>query len=269
MAGQQVKWDSGDYRANSSAQAKWAMEMIAGIGLKEYSTVLDIGCGDGRITREIARLAPKGRVVGIDASENMIALARESFANVENLRFVRMDARAIDLPERFDIAFSNAALHWIKEQDAFLAGLHEVMVPGGMLHFNFGGRGNAGAVFETLLDCVRSSEWSAYFPPESLLPANFPWFFAGDDEYRDLLKSNGFEPDCVRLVPKDMVQAGREGFAGWIRTTWMPFTNRVPENIRERFIAWIVDCYVASFPPLADGGVVVKMVRLEAHAKSV
>jgi trans-aconitate 2-methyltransferase len=266
MAQTQVKWDSKDYRSHSSAQFAWAMDMISRIGVREDSTILDIGCGDGRITRELARIACRGRVVGIDTSPDMIALARSSFPDVPNLRFEQMDARNIDLPERFTLAFSNATLHWIKEQDQFLASLRKHMATDGMLHFNFGGRGNAQAIFEAACACAVKPEWIGYF----LKPfaSNLPYAFLGDDEYLALLAANGFAPEKVCLIPKDMTQDGAQGLAGWIRTTWMPVTGRVPEALREKFIGDIVDEYLRTHP-LVEGKAVVKMVRLEVHAKAV
>lgn len=265
----QIKWNSEDYRKNSSAQTQWAMELVSSIGLQPDATVLDIGCGDGRVTRELARIAHKGKVVGLDASEDMIRLAQESFGEVPNLRFVQMDAREIDLPERFDTAFSNAALHWIKEQDRFLASLHRHMLPGGMIHFNFGGRGNGMDVFKAAYAVVHSPEWAAYFPQNGQLdPQSLPFAFLSDEEYRILLRNNGFEPLSVSLSPRDMLQDGREAFTGWFRTTWMSLTGRVPESQRDKLIGEIADTYLRTHP-LVNGKAVVRMVRLEVQARAI
>jgi trans-aconitate 2-methyltransferase len=266
MSDNKVQWNSQDYRNNSAAQAKWAMETLSAIDIPAAASVLDIGCGDGHITRELARRAAQGAVVGIDASAQMIELAKLSFADVPNLRFEQMDARKLALPERFDIAFSNATLHWFKEHDAFLTKLRAHMNPGGRLHFNFGGKGNGMEVFAVFFKLMQSPAWAHYFPPEASDPAKFPYAFFDDMEYRAILERNGFTPTRVQLIPKDMVQAGKAGLAGWIRTTWMPFTSRVPEELRPRFIDEIVDEYMTLQPLHEDGTVHVKMFRLEATA---
>jgi trans-aconitate methyltransferase len=265
----QINWNSNDYRNNSSAQTQWAMDLVSRIGVKEDSVILDIGCGDGRVTRELARLAHRGTVVGIDASEDMIRLARQSFGDVPNLRFVQMDAREIDLPERFGIAFSNAALHWVTDQDRFLSSLHRHMRPGGTLHFNFGGKGNGQDVFKAVFSVVMRPEWKCHFPQIGEQGSmKLPYLFLSDDAYRQLLLTNGFEPISVSLTPRDMFQNGTVGLAGWIRTTWMPLTNRVPEELREKLIGEVVEEYLKTHP-LEDGKAVVRMIRLEVHARTI
>ena len=94
----------------------------------------------------------------------------------------------------------------------------------------------------------------------------FPYGFHGAEEYASWLKTAGFQAVDARLIPKDMRHAGRAGLAGWIRTTWLPYTQRVPENLQEAFISELADRYLEDHPPEADGGVRVKMVRLEVQA---
>jgi trans-aconitate methyltransferase len=95
----------------------------------------------------------------------------------------------------------------------------------------------------------------------------FPYSFFTPEEYQGFLVQAGLEPVRVERIPKEMKQRGREGVAGWIRTTWLPFTVRVPEPHRERFIAAIVDCFLAAHPPDAEGAVRLDMVRLEVEAR--
>ena len=111
------KWDALDYQKSSEAQLKLGRELIAKLGLKGGEHVLDIGCGDGKVTAEIASRLPQGSVTGIDNSRVMIELACHTFAPDEfpNLRFIRMDARELDFQSAFDIVFSNAVLHWISD----------------------------------------------------------------------------------------------------------------------------------------------------------
>jgi trans-aconitate methyltransferase len=261
-----VQWNSKDYRQNSSAQFQWAQETLARLDVAADAVVLDIGCGDGRITRELARKVPQGSVVGIDASESMIELAAASFSDVSNLRFERMDAQKIVLPEHFDLAFSNAALHWFKDHDAFLASLHRHMKSGGRLQFNCGGKGNAAGISEAMFAEIQTPEWKEYFPPQMVDPANLPYAFFDAPEYEVLLKRHGFDPTHVAIVYKEMLQEGWDGLAGWLRTTWMPFTSRVPEESREKFIAQVVARYAEGHPLNAEGKSVVRMSRLVVEA---
>jgi trans-aconitate 2-methyltransferase len=111
-------WNAEDYAGNSLVQFRWAEEMIEKLELTGDESVLDIGCGDGKVTARIAEAVPNGRVIGIDSSESMVRFASDRFPEdvYPNLSFRCMDATQIDLPEKFDIAFSNASLHWVRDQ---------------------------------------------------------------------------------------------------------------------------------------------------------
>ena len=100
-----VRWNAADYAANSAAQQIWARELIVQLHLRGDEHILDVGCGDGKVTAELARAVPKGSVTGIDASPEMIRFARASFPakKVPNLGFKIMDARHIRLARRFDV----------------------------------------------------------------------------------------------------------------------------------------------------------------------
>ncbi|MFI5368535.1 MAG: class I SAM-dependent methyltransferase, partial [Spirochaetia bacterium] len=117
-----VRWDAEEYARNSSAQLGWARELIAKLDLEGHEHVLDIGCGDGKVSAELARHVPRGKVVGVDSSEDMIQLARAAFfpAAQGSLSFMLRDARDLGFEEEFDVVFSNATLHWVKDHRAVL-----------------------------------------------------------------------------------------------------------------------------------------------------
>ena len=120
-------WDAKDYAKNSQNQLQWAKELIPKLKLKENEALLDIGCGDGKITAELAKYLPNGRAVGIDSSAQMIKLAQNNFPkqNFPNLDFQLMDARKLSFENEFDVVFSNAALHWIVDQKPVLEGVQK------------------------------------------------------------------------------------------------------------------------------------------------
>src|SRR6266404_2134777 len=129
------KWNPEDYAKHSAAQLTWARELIAQLDLGGDELVLDIGCGDGKVTAELAGALPRGHVVGLDGSPEMIEFARAHYPHGQfpNLEFVGMDARQVRLERSFDIVFSNAALHWIEDHLAVLKGVSGVMRQGGRL----------------------------------------------------------------------------------------------------------------------------------------
>jgi trans-aconitate methyltransferase len=263
---QTVKWNAANYAANSAVQQSWALELIAGLHLRGDEHILDLGCGDGKITAELAQAVPRGAVTGADASAEMIAFARQKFpaAKISNLKFEIADARELRFPKPFDLVFSNAALHWVDDHQAILCGAASVLKPGGRLMVSCGGKGNAHEVFLALRPEMRLKRWRDFFRKMPL-----PYFFYAPADYEKWLPKFGFKFQSLKLAPKDAAYAGAEGFATWLRTTWIPYVQRVPENVREEFIAAVTQRYVAKHPPDAEGKVHVRMVRLEIDAVKI
>ena len=257
-------WNAADYHKSSPVQHQWAQEMIAKLGLSGNERVLDIGCGDGKVTAEIAHHLPEGNVTGVDSSPEMIQFAGDHFPRTEyqNLSFLKMDARALSFKEEFDVVFSNAALHWITDHKPVLAGIEQNLRPGGRLLIQMGGKGNADQVFEVLKVLLGNPRWSQFFEGFS-----FAYGFFGTAEYRQWLTDAGFEPVRVDLIPKDMTYSSREDFAAWLRTTWLPWMARLPDGERSGFINAFIDEYLVTYPVGADGMIHIRMVRLEAEAK--
>jgi len=258
-----AKWNAADYAANSIVQQNWARELIAKLHLRGDEHILDVGCGDGKVTAEIAQAIPQGSATGIDASAEMIAFAKETFpkGKVPNLKFQVMDARKIKFAKQFDVIFSNAALHWVDDHQRFLQRAGAVLKPGGRLVVSCGGRGNAHDVFVAMRPEIRLKRWSQFFRK---MPSAY--FFYAPEDYQMWLPKAGFKMQMVQLAEKDATYPGVEGFAAWLRTTWLPYVQCVPEAMREEFIAAVVHRYVAKHPPDADNKVHVKMVRLEIDA---
>jgi trans-aconitate 2-methyltransferase len=258
-----MQWDPEDYAAHSSAQLVWAQELLAKLDLSGGEALLDVGCGDGRITAVIAQSLPGGRVLGVDSSADFIAYAREHYLPLvyPNLHFECMDARKLAWEQSFDIIFSNATLHWVDDHRAFLVGCARLLNPGGRLIVSCGGRGNAAAIISALEAVTRQPRWRDYFSNFS-----FPYYFHTTEDYAQWLPEAGFIPIRLALVEKDMTHHGRDGLAGGIRTTWMPYTQRLPQARREEFIDEIVTDYLAQLPLDAAGCSHVRMVRLEVEA---
>jgi trans-aconitate 2-methyltransferase len=260
---QPAKWNAADYAANSVVQQTWARELIAKLNLRGDEHILDVGCGDGKVTAEIARALPRGSATGIDASPQMIAFAKKTFppSEISNLKFQIMDARRGKFARQFDVFFSNAALHWVNDHQAILHGAAAALKSSGRLVVSCGGRGNAHDVFLALRPEMRLKRWREFFRKMPM-----PYFFHAPGDYEKWLPKFGFKIQNVQLAPKDAAYNGTDGFAMWLRTTWIPYVQRVPENLREEFIEAVTQRYVAKHPPDAGGKVHVRMVRLEIDA---
>jgi len=258
-----VSWDAAAYAANSVVQHTWARELMAKLNLRGNKHILDVGCGDGKVTAEIAHAIPRGAAIGIDASPQMIEFARRTFprSKFPNLEFRVMDARQIRFARQFDLVFSSAALHWVDDHRAFLRGAAACLRSGGQLVVSCGGKGNAHDVFVALRPEMRLKRWREFFRRMER-----PYFFHSPEDYKKWLPRFGLQLLGMRLSPKDAIYDSRDGFTAWLRTTWLPYTHRVPENLREEFIGAVTDRYVAKQPPDDDGRVHVRMVRLEIDA---
>ncbi|WP_370574208.1 methyltransferase domain-containing protein [Methanomethylovorans sp.] len=258
------KWNPRDYTTQSSNQQHWAQELIPKLALKGNERVLDIGCGDGKVTAEIASHVPSGSVLGIDSSKEMVMFARDKFpyADHPNLAFKHIDARELDFNREFDIVFSNAALHWIVGHRSVLKGIKKSLKPSGKILLQMGGKGNAASVFEILDKLLKNGKWSRYFEDFS-----FPYGFYGLEEYRVWLDEAGLEAKRIELIPKDMKLEGKKGLSGFIRSTWLPYTRRIPEDLHSEFIDSVTEKYLETYPVDKDGIVHIGMIRLEVEAE--
>ncbi len=200
-----MKWNAADYAANSVVQQSWARELIARLHLRGDERILDVGCGDGKVTAELARAVPRGSVTGTDASAEMIAFAKKTFppAKVSNLKFEITDARKISFKTKFDLVFSNAALHWVDDHEQFLHGAAAVLKPGGRLVVSCGGKGNAHDVFLALRPEMRLKRWREFFRKMPM-----PYFFYAPGDYEKWLPKFGFPR------PHPETRAERRGLQG-------------------------------------------------------
>jgi trans-aconitate methyltransferase len=259
-----MRWNPQEYASNSSAQAVWADELIARLGLSGSERVLDVGCGDGRSTAELARRLPAGRVLGVDSSPEHAAHAALAYppSVYPRLSFAVMDARSLASDEPFDLVFSNATLHWVDDHPAFLRGCVRVLRPGGCLVASCGGKGNAAEMFRGVDALIAEEPWHSRF-----IGFAFPYHFHSPEEYRPWLAEAGLEATRVELVEKDMTHAGADGLTGWVRTTWLPYLERVPHEEQGSFVAALLGRYLAEHPPDGLGRTHVRMVRLEVEAR--
>jgi trans-aconitate 2-methyltransferase len=256
------KWDPADYQKSSSAQYNWAMALIGTLNLKGEERILDIGCGDGRITAHLASLVPKGRVLGIDQSPEMIGFARERHAGDSCLSFQVGDASRLGFCEEFDLVVSFACFHWIEDHLSVLRGVMQSLVPGGRFLMQCGGRGNAARILDITGEIVARPAWKKYFSEFS-----FPYHFYGPEEYGPWLAEVGLRPERVDLVSKDMVHQGQAGLEGIIRNTWLPYTERLPDHQRDEFVREVARRYLERYPPDGEGRAHVEMMRLEVEAE--
>ena len=257
------KWNASDYSVNSSAQAKWGEELIAKLNLRGDETVLDIGCGDGKLTAALARQLPGGFVQGIDSSLEMIRFAAKSFPSsaIPNLSFKVCDACRLTFANKFDVVVSFSCLHWIKDHLPVLKGIRRSLKNNGRTLLQFGGKGNAADILAVTDEVIAGDRWGKYFRRFI-----FPWHFYVPGQYRVWVKQAGLTPKRVELIAKGMVQKSKDDLIGWIRATWRPYVCRVPAGLQNEFLTEIVERYLTRYPFDEGGRIHVKMQRLVVEA---
>lgn len=259
----QWHWNPQDYVRHSDGQARWAEELLAKLDLRPDEQVLDIGCGDGRITAKIARQVPNGQVMGVDVSASMIehALQAHPASQYPNLTFAVADAAELGFNSRFTLVFSNAALHWVHDHPRVLRGISQALQEGGRCLLQMGGQGNGDDVIAAFDKALLCMGWSVSGPQAASL-----YSFHAPDPYRLWLAAAGLEAVRVELLTKDMVHTDRAAFVGWLRTAWHPYTALVETAVREDLIEAAATHYLQAHPADAAGQVHVAMVRLEVEA---
>lgn len=257
------QWDAQDYAKNSSQQQVRAQELLHKLSLKGDETLLDVGCGDGKITAEIAACLPKGSVTGIDISEDMIQLAQQRYPPraFPNLRFQKEDASRLPFCDEFTTVFSNATLHWLRDPLPALLGIAKSLKQGGRILLQMGGVGNAAEIVALLDKQICSQKWAPYFNEFSL-----PYGFYGPEDYHHWLREAGLKPARVELIRKDMIHPNPTGLTGWLRTTWFPYSQQVPEMQRAAFLDELVSSFLKQHPLDEQGQNHVQMIRLEVEA---
>jgi len=218
-------WDAKLYDDKHSfvwEKGKGVVEMLAS---KPGERILDLGCGTGHLTAEIA--ASGAHTVGIDQSAEMIAQARRQFPN---LRFEVCDAREIPFTGEFDAVFSNAALHWIPEAEKVIRGVARALKPNGRFVAEMGGKGNIRRLVEAIAGACRE----AGIDPGA---ANETWYYPGIGEYAGLLEKHGLEVRQAALFERPTrLEDGEKGLEAWLRMFRRVILDRLPEARQDGFL---------------------------------
>jgi trans-aconitate 2-methyltransferase len=221
-----TRWDAGTYDRTSQPQQAWATEVLARLtarGIAPDASVLDVGCGTGRVTEALLALVPRGHVLAIDASAEMVELARNRLG--ERATVWREDALELELKVPVDAVVSTAALHWVRDHERLWARLAQALRGDGVLEVQCGGEGNIAGVREVI------ERVAAEQAPE--LAGFSPWEFAGPIATERRLLAAGFVQISCWLEPRPTEP---EDVLAFVRTSILAaHLERLPEPRREPF----------------------------------
>ena len=235
-----TEWNASDYYRQSSLQQVMAEEELGLLRLEGTERVLDVGCGDGRITAEIAARLPHGLVVGVDPSHEMIAFASSHFglSPHANLRFEVADVRGLPYRSAFDLVLSFNALHWIPAQDTALRSIAAALKPTGKAMLRFVPAGERKSLEDVIEDVRQSAKWCGYFQGFQK-----PYVHFTPEEYQALAEQNGLRVIALQVKTEAWDFKTRDAFMAYCLVTCVAWTRLLPEDKRQAFITEVLDRY--------------------------
>jgi len=221
------EWDGTSYDRISGTMEALGLAVLDRLELRGTETVLDAGCGSGRVTQALIERLPGGRVIGVDESPSMIEAARQRLGPEIDLRVA--DLLELELAEPVDAVFSTATFHWIADHERLFARMYAVLAPGGRLVAQCGGEGNIDILRGVAREVLACEPYARHF--EGWRP---PWNYAGPDATRERLLAAGFSQAECWLTPAPRQPEQPREFLSTI--VLGPHVQQLPEELRERYM---------------------------------
>ena len=220
------EWDAETYDEVSDPQFEWGTEVLARLELRGDETVLDAGCGSGRVAAELLKRLPEGRLIAVDGSAAMIEKACERLG--EDVAYLVADLAELEVEQPVDLIFSTATFHWIVDHERLFARLHAALKPGGRLVAQCGGEGNVAEYAQAIARAAADPEFAPHFEGLAAM-----WNFAPPDATEERLRAAGFSVARCWLQPKPVTPAKPLEFITTV--TLGPHLAQLPEELRRPF----------------------------------
>lgn len=257
-----IKWDGDYYHNNSLLQRNIANYALSKIQINPDEQILDIGCGDGFITAQLAQELKKGFITGVDASLSMIDYAKNKYSNLSNIAFDVINAEDLDFDSQFDTIISFNCFHWIKDQKKALTNIHKALKPNGIfLLLALSDKKN-----QHLIDIIKYvaslDKWKQYYnninididPFNALDLHELAQTFANLNmsiEYEETIQAKCYFEDKNSVL---------NWLSGWIFAT--PQGSFIPEHLRQEFIEDMISVYLKNNKALKDNKIVAQCPEL-------
>ncbi len=227
MATRPREWDAVAYQRVSVPHEEWAKAILERLPLRGEETVLDAGCGTGRVTKMLIERLPNGRVIGVDGSTAMVDKVREVLRPQDDA--FSADLTSLELPEPVDAVVSSAVFHWIADHPQLFRQLHGALAPGGRLIAQCGGAGNIDELRETTGRIASEEPYASHLGDMA-----DPWNYAGAEETEERLRAAGFDSVRCWLQPWEVVPP--EPFEFLRAICLAPYLDPLPEELHKPFI---------------------------------
>jgi trans-aconitate 2-methyltransferase len=247
LTDERKEWNATAYHAVSDPQFRWGLEVLARVHLRGDETVLDAGCGTGRITAKLAEQLPRGRVLACDLSENMVRGARDFLTPQfgQRVEVFAADMARLDLDAVADGIVSTAAFHWVHDHEALFASLFRALKPGGLLVAQCGGGANLAGLYARVAQLQKRSPFAEYF-------ANWKaaTYFATPAETTARLRNAGFEDADVYITPAPTPFADGNSFRAFISTVCLAkHLKELPAGLHTAFLDPLAAAAAQDDPP--------------------
>lgn len=233
-----TEWNAESYHRVSAPQTSWGERVLARLTLAGDERVLDAGCGSGRLTASLAQRLPRGRVVALDQSWNMLQVARTNLRPTFGARVGFVQAALPAIPVHgVDVVFSTATFHWVRDHDALFAAVFAALAPGGRLHAQCGGGPNLAAAHALAEDVMATATFAPFFAGWQ-----DAWRFETAEASEGRLRRAGFVDVSATLEPAPTTLASADDYRAFVTTViYRPHLTRLPDPLHLPFIDAITE----------------------------
>ena len=244
------EWNAATYHSVSEPQLSWGKKVLGRLKLRGDEFVMDAGCGTGRLTAELMQALPRGEIVGVDLSQNMLMTARDYLGSTGKTPFhlVAADLQYLPFVQVFDGIFSTAAFHWVPDHGRLFRSLFQALRPGGWLRAQCGGGPNLERSRKIIDALMATPAYSSFFSK-----FRYPWVFNDAEKAAELLQAAGFVNVETSVEPAPTMLDDRETYIEFVRTAILRLhLEQIPDaSLRDEFVSKLADQAAADDPPFS------------------
>lgn len=259
-----LKWKPEIYSKLSIAQKNSALKILKVLKIKKNAHILDVGCGDGKISAKLSKIAKNGFVLGLDKSPEMISYSIENYKNEQhpNLNFYLEDAQEISFNEMFDLVFSSFSLQWFKDKNLFFKKAYDALRENGQMCIVTPLGISPELEYATKV-VIENPSWSPFY--QNFHPN---WYFIDEPNLLHLVKENCFEPIYSLSYIQEVNFPSLEDFEEYI-LLWFPYLTPLNEQLKSIFFSQIINEYCKLLPPKKDGSMIMKIPTTSLIASKI